>query len=142
MREAVILLGGNVGNTEATLHRARVLLAERVGRVSRTSRLHETPAWGFDARPFVNQAAVVETSLEPEELLDVLQGIERELGRDRDAEAREKSATGARYVSRTIDLDILFYDDMRIDTPRLKIPHPLIREREFVMVPLRELGLI
>ena len=81
----------------------------------------------------------VSTDLGPHEMLDVLQGIERELGRNRAAEALEKTATGARYTSRPIDIDILFYDDEVIDDERLTVPHPLLGEREFALVPLCEI---
>jgi 2-amino-4-hydroxy-6-hydroxymethyldihydropteridine diphosphokinase len=88
---------------------------------------------------FVNAAWKVETALEAEGLLDVLQEVEAMLGRDRTEEQRIKAERGEKYCSRTLDLDILFYDEDHISTERLKVPHPLIMEREFVKVPLCEL---
>lgn len=113
--------------------RAVRLIGERVGRVMRMSGLHETAPWGFSSdNMFVNAAVCVDTSLSPRELLEATQEIERMMGRTM------KSADGL-YHDRTIDIDILLYDDMRVDEPDLKIPHPLMYEREFVMVPLREI---
>lgn len=73
-------------------------------------------------------------------MLDAVQEIERELGRNRAAEAVEKASTGARYTSRTIDIDLLFYDDAVIATERLTVPHPLLPERKFALVPLCEIA--
>lgn len=81
----------------------------------------------------------VSTDLAPEQVLDALQRIECELGRDRGAEARDRERTGERYSSRKIDIDILFYGDEVISTERLQVPHPLIAEREFVLQPLCEI---
>ncbi|MBR2049748.1 MAG: 2-amino-4-hydroxy-6-hydroxymethyldihydropteridine diphosphokinase, partial [Rikenellaceae bacterium] len=77
--------------------------------------------------------------LSADEVLDAVQAIERELGRDREEEARLKAQTGAHYSSRMIDIDVLFYDDLVLESPRLTIPHPLIEERDFVLAPLCEL---
>ena len=74
-----------------------------------------------------------------EEVLDAVQAIEAELGRDRAAEQREKARSGAAYVSRPIDIDILFYDDLVLASERLALPHPLLAEREFALVPLCEI---
>jgi hypothetical protein len=80
-----------------------------------------------------------DTELTPEELLRTVQEIELELGRNRTAEAEQKASTGAAYCSRPIDIDILFYDDEVVDTPDLKIPHPLLHRRDFVLTPLCEI---
>ncbi len=77
--------------------------------------------------------------MSPDELLDEVQAIEKELGRDREEERRLKEQSGAPYSSRMIDIDILFYDDLIIESPRLTIPHPLLQERDFVLAPLCEL---
>ncbi len=138
MARAIILMGGNVGDMKSRLQQAQRLINRSVGPVMRCSHRYTTPAWGFDSDEFSNQAVEVDTDLQPEALLDALQGIERELGRDREAEAAEKGRTGARYSARKIDLDILFYDDEVIHTERLTVPHPLIQEREFVLTPLCE----
>ena len=88
---------------------------------------------------FLNAVWEIKTELEPEKLLDALQEVENLLGRNRSEESKAKEESGERYCSRTLDLDILFYDDEYISTERLKVPHPLIMEREFVIVPLCEL---
>ena len=119
---------------------AERLLAELGVRVVARSGNYSTKAWGCESEMlFTNAAWEVETALAAEELLDVLQEVEALLGRNREAESREKEQKGARYCSRTLDLDILFYDEEHIATERLKVPHPLIMEREFVITPVCEL---
>lgn len=142
MPRVVILAGGNTGDVKSRLQTAQQLVNERVGAVLRCSHRYESKPWGFeteDASDFSNQALEVSTDLLPEQVLDALQAIERELGRDRDAERRERERTGQPYASRAIDLDILFYDDQVIDTPRLRVPHPRLAERAFALVPLCEI---
>ena len=140
MHRAIILAGGNIGDVAARFVEAERLLAERGAKVVAKSQNYESKAWGFESEMlFVNVAWEVETALEPEQLLDALQEVEALLGRNRDAEREEKAQNGARYCSRTLDLDILFYDEEHISTARLKVPHPLIMEREFVITPLCEL---
>jgi len=134
------LAGGNLGDVKSRLQRAQQLINRRVGAVVRCSHRYESDPWGFaSADRFSNQALEISTDLEPEEVLDALQAIETELGRDRAAERREKEHTGARYVSRPIDLDILLYDDRVVSTDRLTVPHPHLAEREFVLTPLCEI---
>lgn len=136
MARAIILTGGNVGDVKTRLQNAQRLINQHAGPVMRCSHRYKSRAWGFDAEEeFSNQVLEVDTDLTPEQLLDALQAIERELGRDREAEQSLKQRTGARYTSRPIDIDILFYDDRVIRTERLTVPHPLIQEREFVLVP-------
>ena len=140
MHRAIILAGGNIGDVAARFVEAEQWLAERGVRVVARSQNYESRAWGFESEMFfVNVAWEVETALEAEALLDVLQATEAQLGRDRDVEREVKMREGARYCSRTLDLDILFYDEEHISTERLKVPHPLIMERDFVIVPLCEL---
>lgn len=142
MPRVVILSGGNIGDVKSRLQNAQQLINERVGAVMRCSHRYETAPWGFstdDAGPFSNQVMEVSTDLSPEEVLDAMQAIEAELGRDREAEERERRRTGQRYSSRKIDLDMLFYGDEVISTERLQVPHPLIAEREFVLQPLCEI---
>lgn len=139
MTEAVLITGGNRGDVRQTLQRALERIGERIGRVTAASRCYESAPWGFDdAQPFWNQVAVVETELAPQALLAQMQAIEAELGRDRTAEAAEKSRSGARYTGRTLDIDLLFYGGERIDLPELQVPHPAMAGREFVLVPLCE----
>ncbi len=141
MARVILLTGGNAGDVKRTLQAAQQLINARVGAVLRCSHRYESEAWGFAAAErFSNQALEVDTDLSPEEVLDAVQGIERELGRNRAAEAFEKASTGVRYVSRPIDIDIAYYDDRRLDTGRLSIPHPLLAERAFALVPLCEIA--
>lgn len=140
MARVVLLTGGNIGEMKDRLRRAQQLINQRIGAVLRCSHCYVSAPWGFDAeQPFTNQVVVVSTDLSPEEVLTEIHRIERDLGRNRASEAIEKAATGQRYVSRPIDIDILFYDDAVISTPDLTIPHPGIAEREFVLAPLCEL---
>ncbi|WP_348715484.1 2-amino-4-hydroxy-6-hydroxymethyldihydropteridine diphosphokinase [uncultured Alistipes sp.] len=140
MAKAVLITGGNRGDVRALLRRAAGLIGERIGRIVRSSACYESAPWGFRAeQSFWNQVLEVETPLHPEELLEAVLSVEAELGRDRVQEGLEKASTGECYASRTLDVDILFYDDEVIRTPRLEIPHPRLGGREFVLRPLCEL---
>ena len=137
---AVILAGGNIGEVAMRFVEAERLLAERGVVIVARSKNYTTKAWGFESKMlFTNVAWKVATELEAEQLLDVLQEVEVLLGRNRTIEQKEKEQKGARYCSRTLDLDILFYDEEHISTERLKVPHPLIMERDFVIEPTCEL---
>ena len=126
-------LGSNLGDRAENLRRAIALIGERVGKVQRISSFIETEPWGFESEhPFLNAACLVLTTLSPLECLDATQQIERELGR------RTKSSGGI-YHDRPIDIDLLMYDDLQLSTPRLTLPHPHMHERDFVMIPLREI---
>lgn len=131
MSQATLITGGNIGDSRAALALARELVEVGIGRIVAQSSVHSSRAWGFDGDDFVNQVLVVETLLTPMELLEATQAIERQMGRTK------KSVEGC-YESRIIDIDILYYDDVVVDNERLKIPHPRIAEREFVLAPLRE----
>ena len=140
MARVALLLGGNQGDVKRTLQTAQQLINSRVGAVLRCSHRYESEPWGFPAaQRFSNQALEVSTDLSPLEVLDACQGIERELGRNRAAEAVEKASSGAAYSSRPIDIDIIFYGDEVIDDARLTVPHPLLAEREFALQPLAEI---
>ena len=116
------------------------MIESRAGRITAVSEVLTSRAWGFESeRTFCNQALTVETELSPESLLDALQSVERDCGRDREAEAHEKARTGQRYASRRIDVDIIFCDGAVIDTPRLRVPHPLVAVREFALRPLAQI---
>jgi 2-amino-4-hydroxy-6-hydroxymethyldihydropteridine diphosphokinase len=129
---AYVGLGGNVGDREGTIRRALLLVAQRPGiEVVLVSQLRETDPVGFTDQPrFLNGAALIETTLQPFELLAQLLDVERELGRVRN---------GHRYGPRTIDLDLLLYGDLVVDEPGLTLPHPRLHEREFALEPLVEL---
>ena len=132
--------GGNLGDVKRTLQSAQQLVNARVGAVLRCSHRYESAPWGFTSENrFSNQALELTTDLSPLEVLDACQAIERELGRNRAAEQLERSASGARYTSRPIDIDLIFYDDLVLETDRLTLPHPLLAEREFALVPLCEI---
>lgn len=140
MARVALLLGGNQGDVKRTLQTAQQLINSRVGAVLRCSHRYESEPWGFPAaQRFSNQALEVSTDLSPLEVLDACQGIEREWGRNRAAEAIEKASSGAAYSSRPIDIDIIFYGDEVIDDERLTVPHPLLAEREFALQPLAEI---
>ncbi len=130
-----------MGNMKPRLRQAQQLINRDIGIVLRCSHVYTSKAWGFESEgEFSNQAMIVDTDLSPEELLAAVQRIEATLGRDRDAEAAEKQRTGQPYSSRIIDIDILFYNDLEMDTADLVIPHPLMHERDFVLAPLFEIA--
>jgi len=132
MHKVYLGIGSNQGDRLAQITRAIELIGERVGKVVRQSSLIETKPWGFTSgNQFLNGAILVESDLKPREILEITKQIERELGR---------VYKGMAYRDRTIDIDILLYDDYNIDTPDLQIPHPLMFQREFVMIPLREIN--
>ena len=133
MTKLYLGLGSNLGDKEENIHKAIKLIGERVGLVVRQSSLITTEPWGFESEnSFVNAVILCETELTPREVLHVTQKIEREMG-------RKKKSTNGGYADRCIDIDILLYDDLRVDEPDLQIPHPLMLKREFVMIPLREI---
>lgn len=126
-------IGSNIGNRKRLVREAIALLNERVGEVTRQSSLLETEPWGFDSpNKFINACVCCLTTLSPRQLLAITQNIERELGRT------QKTHDG-QYHDRIIDIDILLYDDICVNEPDLVIPHPHMRERSFVMEPLREI---
>ena len=125
-------LGSNLGDRAENIRKAVLLIQARVGEVVRQSSLIETEPWGFESdHCFLNGVILCETTLTPRQVLRATQKIERELGR--------KSKTTSSYADRPIDIDILLYDDLTVNEPDLKIPHPLMHERDFVMIPLREI---
>ncbi len=152
MARAVLLTGGNLGEVAQMLATARRKLIDRAGVELAASTLYESEPWGFDApERFLNQVLVLDTPLDPEQLLDCCQQIEIEGGRVRaqsQAQGLEKecgsvvsekqNAPLRQYCSRSLDIDILFYEDQVIDTPRLQVPHPLLHQRGFVLRPLAE----
>ena len=130
---AYLAYGSNIGEKEENILTAYRMTEERVGRIVRRSAMMRSEPWGFRSEnSFVNSVVCVETTLTPHQLLDATQGIERAMGRT------EKSKDGV-YHDRLIDIDILLYGKLHINEPDLKIPHPLMNEREFVKIPLREI---
>ncbi len=128
-------LGGNLGDVVTTIQYAFAALhVLPESRVLCRSRLYRTPAWGITTQPdFINAAAMLSTQLSPDDLLAALLRIEREAGRDRDAQSE-------RWGPRALDLDLLLYGDATIAHPGLCIPHPHLHERAFVLVPLAEIA--
>lgn len=134
MADALLALGGNVGNSRAILDRAVALMCDGKGvRLRARSSDYLTPPWGFKYQPpFINLCIAVETTLTPRELLARAQDVELQLGRDR---AHEK-----RNGPRTADIDIIAYDDVAVTEPNLTLPHPRLFERAFVLLPLCEIA--
>ena len=126
-------LGANLGDKEQTIREAIKRIGEQIGYIISLSALHTTEPWGFCSdNNFVNAVVCCQTTLTPRQVLEHTQSIERQLGRT------SKTVNGE-YHDRMIDIDILLYDDYVVDEPDLKIPHPLMEEREFVMKPLKEI---
>lgn len=124
-------LGSNLGDRQKFLDKALKLIEERAGRIVKSSSVSETEPWGkLDQPDFLNMVVEIDTDLSPADLLVACQGIEIELGRVR----------AGRWAPRVIDIDILLYGDRQIDEPMLKIPHPLMWVRDFVMEPLKEIA--
>jgi 2-amino-4-hydroxy-6-hydroxymethyldihydropteridine diphosphokinase len=133
MAEALIALGGNVGDVRQTLARAIAQFCDgsAVTLLARSSD-YKTPPWGVEDQPaFVNCAIAVSTALSPHELLKRGQATERAFGRDR--------ANERRWGPRTLDIDLIAYDDVTLDDPELTLPHPRLFERAFVLAPLAEI---
>lgn len=127
-----LLLGGNIGDTKSLFAQTIKLIQTEVGDVVQKSSLYESEPWGFEhEQNFLNQVVIVETMLEPINLLDTTQQIEKEMGR-----VRKKS----QYSERTIDVDILFYDNLVMESERLTIPHLMLHQRRFTLEPLVELS--
>jgi 2-amino-4-hydroxy-6-hydroxymethyldihydropteridine diphosphokinase len=134
MAEALIALGGNVGDARATLQKAVDLFCDGADvRLIARSHDYRTPPWGDkDQAAFINLCIEVGTELTPQSLLERAQQVERALGRVR--------AKDRRWGPRTVDLDILAYDDLTLNEPGLTLPHPRLVERAFVLVPLAEIA--
>ena len=138
MHQVYLGLGSNLGDCRKNLERAILLVSERVGTVTRQSSFVETEPWGFQSdNRFLNAVILCETDKTPREILRLTQQIERDMGRHKNVNRR---LTNRNYTDRPIDIDILLYDDLTVDEPDLKIPHPLMYERDFVMLPLREIN--
>ena len=131
MVQAYLGLGANLGDRVASIYRALALLASPQCTLIQTSGFYESEPWGVVDQPrYINAACKVETGLGPHELLNRTKAVETTLGR----------VQGVRFGPRPIDLDILIYGALRIDTPRLEIPHPMMLQRAFVLMPLSEIA--
>lgn len=131
MTTAYLLLGSNLGDRAATLHAAGEHLRQTAGAVTAASSLYETAAWGLTDQPnFLNQALEIQTKLTPQQLLTACLATEQQAGRKR----------LVRWGARTLDVDILLYGNLELDTPTLQIPHPRLPERRFALLPLAEIA--
>lgn len=139
MSNLYIGLGSNLGNRREMLERAILSINNRIGTLLARSSFHETEPWGFESEhPFLNACILVDTTLSPFACLRETQKIEKELGRTGKT-MTENDGEKPIYHDRPIDIDLLMYDDMEVHTPELTLPHPLMKERPFVMVPLQEI---
>lgn len=159
MHEVYLGLGSNLGDREQQLRQAVRLVDERVGRVVRQSSFIQTEPWGFQSEHlFLNAAICCLTDKTPREVLQLTQQIERDLGKTKAHATHRPSSiphlpssilhlpssilhlpSSIIHHDRPIDIDILLYDDWKVDEPDLKIPHPLMHQRDFVMIPLKEI---
>ncbi len=132
MHEVFLGIGGNIGNKAKNFSKVYELIENKLGKITSYSSVYESKPWGFHAEEnFWNQVLVIETVLAPERLLQEIHEIEQEFGRTREI---------GKYTSREMDIDILYYDDLYLETGDLIIPHPLIHQRRFVLVPLAEIA--
>ena len=131
MNVAFLLIGGNMGNREENLEKAKSLIQQYCGKITKSSSLYETAAWGKTDQPaFLNQALEIDTKLTAEELMRQILTLEKVMGRERIE----------RYGPRIIDIDILLFNDAQYDSSFLKIPHPEMQNRLFALIPLAEIA--
>lgn len=133
IHEVILLMGSNLGDRATNLSSAISELSNNFEKILRSSSVYESEAWGFDSNNyFLNQIVVIQSDKKPNEVLDIVLGIETQLGR-----LRNKNSTT--YESRIIDIDILFIDSLIMNTDKLVIPHPQLHNRRFTLVALDEL---
>jgi 2-amino-4-hydroxy-6-hydroxymethyldihydropteridine diphosphokinase len=131
MHTAYLLIGGNLGNRQQNLQEAQQFINQQAGYIIATSSIYETAAWGFEEQPsFLNQVIVINTSLQPNQLMKTLLTIEKEMGRERNV----------KFGPRIIDIDILLIDELVIHNNLLSVPHPALPNRRFALVPLNEVA--
>lgn len=134
MSRVYFSLGTNLENKNANLLRATDLIAEKIGTVSAISSVYETKPWGFESENnFLNRMLCVETALSPDEVLTVTQAIERTVG-------RRRKTTNHSYHDRLIDIDVIAYDNLILQSENLQLPHPLFHKRLFVLEPFNEIA--
>ena len=138
MSSVILILGSNIGNSLEILEKSRVLINERVGKIMDLSPVYRSEPWGFESKDwFYNQAVRCETSLSPMSVLSTILEIETELGRIRTGDV---CVAPSEYKSRTIDIDILYFNNEIISTDSLQIPHKHIQDRRFVLMPLCDIA--
>ena len=131
MNKAYLLIGGNMGDRLANLENAKKAIEKDLGNILYTSSVYETAAWGKENQPaFLNQALLIETKLNAEDVMNTILQIEKNMGRIRQEH----------LGPRTIDLDIIFFNDQIMNTENLTIPHPQMQKRNFVLTPLNEIA--
>lgn len=132
MHKVYLGIGGNIGNKSDNFNKAHDFIKKELGKIINSSSIYESPPWGFHAEEnFWNQVVLIETKLSPEALLTKIQEIEDNFDRKRNLK---------NYSSRKMDIDILYYDTIFMETESLIIPHPRIHQRMFVLVPLVEIA--
>ena len=131
--QVILSLGSNLGNRLENIQLATKFIHQNIATVVKVSSLYETPSWGFDSEPFYNCALVLQTSKNAEQILDEVLELETKLGRVRNNEEG--------YQPRIIDIDVITYNEEIINTERLKVPHPHMQNRKFVLLPMRDLNL-
>lgn len=131
MNTVFLITGGNIGDKRKNLETASALISERVGKIIKSSKIYETDAWGITDQPaFYNQVHIVKSDFSAREVLDKILMIEEEMGRKRTV----------KNAARIIDIDILLFNEERVNEKNLVIPHPQISNRRFVLLPLSELA--
>tara|TARA_B100001287_G_scaffold110802_1_gene93420 strand:- start:5144 stop:5593 length:450 start_codon:yes stop_codon:yes gene_type:complete len=134
LNKVVLALGSNIGKRERNLALAYKYVEKYIGKIVKYSSFFENPAQGFSSNnEFINSCIGLETNLQCREVLDKIHGIEKSMGRERTKEG---------YEDRIIDIDIIFYNSLIVDEHGLKVPHPKYQERDFVLIPLKELDFL
>lgn len=132
MHKVFLGIGGNIGNKHDNFDKVIKIIEKELGLIKKSSSIYESPPWGFETKDnFWNKVLLIKTEFSPNELLKKIEKIENHFGRKRETE---------NYDSREMDIDILYYDDIFIETKTLIIPHPKMQLRKFVLVPLSEIA--
>lgn len=131
VHQVIFSIGTNIGDRLAYLQEAVFAIQEQIGTIKQVSSVFETSSWGFDSMAFYNIALVVDTVKKPNAVLDIALSIEKQLGR--------KRHEGAGYEPRPIDIDLISYDNLVLESEKLTLPHPLMHKRKFVLVPMMDL---
>lgn len=129
--KVVLALGSNLGNKKENLQNAVNQIHSRIGFIAQASAIYETPSWGFDSFPFYNMCLLIHTNLSPEKVLTEIKQVEKILGRT--------AKTSDNYEARTVDIDIVYFNDFVFDSNNLQIPHKELQNRQFVLMPLNDL---
>ena len=131
MSKVYLSIGSNKGNRSVLINKAIDEIEKKIGKIISRSSIYQSKSWGFDSNDFYNLSLLIDTDIEPKSLLINLKKIEKSMGKE--------DIVGS-YSDRFIDIDILFYDNIIIDSEDLKIPHPKIEIRKFVLVPMLEIA--